>query len=117
MKTPLYNMNINYYLLFMTLNPLASLHESRDPRSDIVGTTVGWIETALPWEDCTLEVRHHCQVATIVGTDACCIELAAVRIGWIVFVAISTNNIILIGAVWEAEFTLAVSNPNAKSAT
>jgi len=56
----------NYNSLFYSfLNPLTCIDKCLNPRCNLVILAVGWIPSVLPWEDGTLQVWHHGQVATV----------------------------------------------------
>lgn len=49
----------------MGFDPTAGVDEGVDPGSYFIAEPVCGIESALPWEDGTLKVGHHCQMAPV----------------------------------------------------
>ena len=68
-------------LLLVVGDPVLSVYEGLDPWSHLVGLASLWIEAALPWEDSTLQVRHHSQVAAVLRGDTSDAAWRAVRVG------------------------------------
>lgn len=103
------------FLFLVFLNPLACIDECFNPRCNFVGTVRLGIETALPWEDGTLKVRHHSQMTTVGRSNSGNSAWRAVGVGGIGLVGVLSYNIILISRFGQIELALSVSNPDTKT--
>src|SRR3989339_633097 len=111
---------ILFYLfspLLHFLNPFAGIHKSFYPGSDVILFTFFGIPGALPWKHCPFGVRHHGQMASILGTDSGSIERGTVRVGGIAGIAIFYGNQVLRFFIGELEFPFAMSYPSTQTHT
>ena len=76
----IYSCGLSKSLLAEVLNPLASVDERLNPRSNLVLTTVSEIPSVLPREDGTLKVRHHSKVTAVCRADTSYVIVRAVRV-------------------------------------
>ena len=77
----------------------------------------GGIPGVLPWEDGTLEVRHHGQMTTVGAADTSHIVVGAIGVGRIAGVVVLGNHVVSTLGLGQMELSFAVSHPDAEFRT
>ena len=103
-------------LLCLLGNPVVSVAEDFDPRSNIIAHVGRGISSTLPGEDCTLGVRHQCHVTAVGTCKRSHVVCRTVGVTGVLAVCVACNNIVLLLGIGKIELALTVSNPNAKAA-
>ena len=83
-------------IIGLFLNPLTCIHKGIYPRSSLIVASCIRIICALPGEDRALEVGHHCEVATVVGADACYRRTRSVGVAGISAVVVACHDVVAV---------------------
>ena len=107
-----------HILLFsLFFDPLTCIYESFNPWSYLIAVyAVGGIIGVLPWEDGTLQVRHHCQMAAVCAGQGSYLIIGTVRVARIFVVGVFGYYVVLVFIVWQREFSFSVCYPDTQFA-